>query len=88
MVLNKIGKSINSLSDLWQAEIPPLPILIVRNHDDLPGTVIDGYLDRYVARCLNTKLTQHNRAAMVERVTDIVFDYKRWDEVGSYFGIE
>ena len=79
MVLEKIGQSLNHLSDEWGIEIPPITILVVNKETGLPGEGFDPFLER--------RLTKNNRRALIERATQEVFEFPLWDYVAEYFGI-
>lgn len=87
-VLEIVGRSINVLSEEWLEEIPPLTILIVNKNKDVPSEGVDPFLHRYVSKSMQGKLTDNNRRAMIDRATNAVHNYTRWDEVAEYFGVE
>lgn len=84
-VLEKVGQSIIQLSQEWHEDIPPLTILVVNTNSEKPGPGVDDFLQRYVAISMHEQLTKHNRTAMIERATNAVHNYSRWDEVAAYF---
>ncbi len=87
-VLEVVGQALNELSQEWKEEIPPLTILIVNGQNGEPSYGVDGFLKRYVTISSSENLTPHNRSAMIERATNAVHNYSRWDDVASYFGVE
>jgi hypothetical protein len=87
-VLRKIGESLNQLSDRWHEEIPPLTALIINKGTGEPSRGVDDFLERYVSRRLGTDLTAHNRSVMIERATQAVYSYARWDDVAAYFEVD
>lgn len=52
-----------------------------------PSYGVDGFLKRYVDVSTSENLTSNNRLAMIERATNAVHNYSRWDDVASYFGV-
>lgn len=86
-VLEIVGQALNELSQEWNEEIPPLTILIVNVDSGMPSPGVDGFLRRYVSKSIEDKLTPHNRTAMIERATEAVHNYARWDEVAAYFDL-
>lgn len=86
-VLEIIGRSLNQLSLEWQEEIPPLTILIFNKNSGNPSAGVNDFLKRYLSKSGGERLTNNNRRAMIERATNAVHNYGRWDEVVSYFGI-
>jgi len=85
-ILDVIGIALNRLSDEWREEIPPLTTLAISKTSGLPSSGVDVYLERYNSTSTHKKLTVYNRAAMIERATQAVYNYARWPEVAAYFG--
>ncbi len=86
-VLEKIGSVLNRLSEEWRQEIPPLNILIYNTDTGLPGEGVNDFLKRYIIQDTGEQVTGYNRAAMIDRATDAVYDYAGWDAVADYFGV-
>lgn len=86
-VLEIIGRSLIHLSQEWQEEIPPLTILIFNKNSGNPSPGVNDFLKRYLSKSGGERLTNNNRRAMIERATNAVHNYGRWDEVAAYFGI-
>lgn len=88
MVLRKIERILNTLSDSWsQGEIPPLTVLIVRGDKHLPGPAFDPFLSRYIEKINHGAVTKQNRASMIGLATRNVLEYKLWDAVAERLGI-
>jgi hypothetical protein len=89
MVLRHLARVLNSLSDTWaHGEIPPLSVLGIREHDQLPGTICDPFLSRYIDKTNHGTVTKLNRASMVQLATRKVYEYPHWDAVATELGIE
>lgn len=89
MVLRHIASVLNGLSDYWsRGEIPPLSVLGVREHDRLPGTIIDPFLSRYIAKISHGSVTKSNRGSMINLTIQKVYEYQHWGEVATELGIE
>lgn len=86
-VLEIIGRSLIQLSQEWQEEIPPLTILIFNKNSGNPSPGVNDFLKRYLSKSGSERLTNNNRRAMIERATNAVHNYGRWDEVAAYFDI-
>ena len=88
MVLRNIEERCNTLSDTWSlGEIPPLTVLILREHDHQPGPVLDPFLRRYIAHINHGAVTKQNRASMVRLATQRVRAYEHWDAVAESLGV-
>lgn len=88
MVLEKVGQALNRLSDEWGIEIPPLTILVINKETNLPGEGFDPFLQRYLSKEKRLeRLTKNNRAALIDRATQDVFDFPLWDYVAEYFDL-
>ena len=85
-VLEIVGGSLNLLSAEWGTEIPPLTIVVLNKDSGEPGSGVDNFLRRYVARSSAEQVTPNNRREMIKRATDAVHNDTRWDEVAAYFG--
>lgn len=89
MVLRHIANVLNGLSDYWSGdEIPPLSVLGIREQDQLPGTIFDPFLSRYITKINHGTVTKLNRASMIKLTTQKVYDYQHWDAVATELGIE
>lgn len=86
-VLEIIGQSLNQLSKEWGEEIPPITILIINKNTGEPSPGVNPFLQRYVSRSSSDRLTDNNRRAMIDRATNAVHNFSRWDEVAAYFGV-
>lgn len=89
MVARRIDELLNRLSDTWpHGEIPPLGVLVVRKHDDLPGPVFDSFLERYLTKSNHAPFTRQTRKGAIKLATQAVQKYAHWDKVAESFGIK
>jgi hypothetical protein len=89
MVLRHLANVLNGLSDHWSRdEIPPLSVLGIRQQDQLPGTIFDPFLSRYIAKINHGTVTKQNRASMIKLTTQKVYEYQHWDAVTTELGVE
>lgn len=86
-VLEIIGRSLNQLSQELSEEIPPITILVVNKNTGEPSPGVNPFLQRYISKNMSERLTANNRRAMIERATNAVHNYGRWNDVADYFGI-
>lgn len=87
-VLYKTGNMLGFLSDEWGIEIPPLGVLAVNEQTRLPGDGFEQFLERYLEKSNQESLSDNNREAMLQRATEAVFNFPRWNAVAAYFDVE
>lgn len=84
-VLGAIGDAINTISDDWDEEIPPIQCLVINKSKGLPGEGFLGFLSD-TRGYLNANKSK--RKSIIREVLSEVFMYENWEEVLSELSLE
>lgn len=81
-----VGFALKDLSEQLGEKIPPINLIVVAAATGLPGDGADGVAKYYLGALRSRDLA--TRHAYVLKGQKAVFDYGRWDEVASAFGVK
>jgi len=81
-----VGDALVETEEEWGTQIPPLNALVVNAQTGIPGSGCDWYL-LHVLRRPQRGITEHQRRALAEAVREMVFNFDRWDELLTEYGL-
>jgi hypothetical protein len=84
-VLGYIGRAIQKLAKTWKTKIPPIQCVAVNKSTGIPGEGIGWFISDLEDF---KKRSREERRQIVEIELVKVFNYARWDEVLSAFGLK
>lgn len=83
-VLGSIGQALESLSDEWDEDIPPIQCVVINKHTGLPGEGIGWFITHKVDF---RKLPLEAQQELVWAQLRKVFEYPKWPAVLKAFGL-
>lgn len=83
-VLGHVGRAIESLSNDWSENIPPLQCLVINKRDRIPGRGIGWFITKKEDF---RKLPRKEQRRLVRLELEKVFVYPRWHDVLKVFGL-
>ncbi|MDJ0836026.1 MAG: hypothetical protein QNK37_05875 [Acidobacteriota bacterium] len=84
-ILVAIGNALSALEKQWQEPVPPLQFLVVNKDTELPGEGVSPFSpDPVVFR----KANQEKRRRIQDKILEKVYDYPKYSELLSFFGLE